>query len=144
MIATAILFSFHPTSLQLPAQVSQKMFCVHVAGDELDALTHDFRQNGFAISVNRCHLDQLNDAPPRVRHVARFSPTRLEFRRPLADQLTLQRPPLLIGRMGYSDLQHYSPSTDFAPMSVRNPFTAHPRPDAKGYGTSGAKKGHRI
>jgi hypothetical protein len=65
------------------------MFCVHVAGDELDALTHDFRQNGFAISVNGYHLDQLNDAPPRVPCVARFFPTRLELRRPLADQLTL-------------------------------------------------------
>src|SRR2546427_11254447 len=87
------------------------MFCVHVAGDELDALAHDFRQNGFAISVNGCHLDQLNDAPPRVPYVARFSPSRLELRRPLADQLTLQRPPLLIGQIGYCDLQHYSPST---------------------------------
>ncbi len=30
------------------------MFCVPIAGDELGALTHDFRQNGFAISVNGC------------------------------------------------------------------------------------------
>jgi hypothetical protein len=87
------------------------MFCVHVAGDELDALTHDFRQNGFAISVNGCHLDQLNDAPPRVPCLARFSPTGLELRCPLADQLTLQRPPLPIGQIGYSDLQHHSPLT---------------------------------
>src|SRR2546427_11344372 len=87
------------------------MFCVHVAGDELDALTHDFRQNGFAISVNGCHLDQLNDAPARVPYVARFSPSRLELSRPLAYQLTLQRPRLLIGQIGYRDLQHYSPST---------------------------------
>ncbi len=43
------------------------MFCVHVARDELDALTHDFRQNGFAISVNRGDIDQLNDALPRLR-----------------------------------------------------------------------------
>jgi hypothetical protein len=51
------------------------MFCVHVAGDELDALTHDFRQNGLAISVDGCHLNQLNDASPRVPYVARFSPS---------------------------------------------------------------------
>ena len=87
------------------------MFCVHVAGDELGALTHDFRQNGFAISVNGCHLAQFNDASPRVPCVAGFSPGRLQLNRPLADQLTLQRPPLLIGQIGYSDLQHYSPLT---------------------------------
>ena len=87
------------------------MFCVHVAGDELDALTHDFRQNGFAISVNGCHLGQINDAPPRVPCFARFSPTRLELRRPRADQLTQQRPPLFIEQVGYSDLQQYFPST---------------------------------
>src|SRR5258708_29878911 len=39
------------------------------------------------------------------------SPRRLELSRPLADQLTLQRPPLLIGQVGHSDLQHYLPST---------------------------------
>src|SRR5437867_12542198 len=87
------------------------MFCVHVACDELGALAHDFRQNGFAISVNGCHLDQLKDAPPRVPYVARFSPSGLELSRPLADQVTLQRPPLLIGQIGYSDREHYSPST---------------------------------
>ena len=87
------------------------MFCVHVAGDELAALTHDFRQNGFAVSVNGCHRDQLNNAPPRVAYVARFPPRRLELSRPLTDQVTLQRPPLLIRRVGQSDLQHYSPST---------------------------------
>jgi hypothetical protein len=111
MIATAILFSLRATLLQLAAQIPQKMFCVHVAGDELGTLTHDFRQNGFASSVNGCHLDQFNDASPRVPCVARFSPSRLEFNRPLADQLTLQRPPLLIGQIGYSDPQHYSPLT---------------------------------
>src|SRR6266581_2010925 len=87
------------------------MFCVHVASDEIDALTHHFRQNGFALSVNGCHLDQLNDAPPRAPYVELFSPTRLELRRPRADQLTLQRPPLFIGQVGYSDLQQYFPST---------------------------------
>jgi hypothetical protein len=87
------------------------MFGVHVAGDEVGALTHDFRQNGFAISVNGCHLDQFNDASARVPCVARFYPRRLELNRPLPDQLTLQRPPLLIGQIGYSDLQHDSPFT---------------------------------
>jgi hypothetical protein len=76
------------------------MLCVNVAGDELDALTHEFRQNGFSTSVNGCHLDQFNDAPPRVACVARFSPSRLKLSRPLADQLTLQRPPLLIRKVG--------------------------------------------
>jgi hypothetical protein len=65
------------------------MLCVHVAGDELGTLTHDFRQNGFAISVNGSHFDQFNDAFPRVPCVARFSPSRLELSRPLADQLAL-------------------------------------------------------
>src|SRR5258708_940788 len=97
MIATAILVSFHTTSLHLGAQVPQKMLCVYVGCDELDALTHDFRQYGFAISVNGGHLAQLNDAPPRVPYATRFSPSRLELSRPPAGQLTLQRPPLLIG-----------------------------------------------
>jgi len=109
MIATAILFFLHVTSLQLAAQIPQKMFCVNVAGDELGALTHDFRQNGFAISINGCHLDQFNDSSPRVPCVARFSPGRFKLGRPLADQLTLQRPPLLIEQIGYNDLQHYFP-----------------------------------
>jgi hypothetical protein len=106
-----MLFSLHATSLQLAAQVPQKMLCVHVAGDELGTLTHDFRQNGFAIPVNRCHLNQVNDAAPRVPCVVRFSPSRLKLSRPLADQLTLQRPPLLTGRIGYSDPEHCSPLT---------------------------------
>jgi hypothetical protein len=42
------------------------MLCVHVAEDEFGTLTHDFRQDGFAISVNRCHLNQINDASPHV------------------------------------------------------------------------------
>jgi len=60
-------------------------------GDELGALTHDFRENRFAISVDRCHLDQINDASPRVSCAVRFSQTRPEFIRPLPDQLTLQK-----------------------------------------------------
>jgi hypothetical protein len=90
MSATAILFSLHATSLQLAAQVPQEMLGVHISGDELGTLAHDVRQNFFAISVNRCHLNQLNDASPRVPYVVRFSPSRLELSRPLADQLTLQ------------------------------------------------------
>jgi hypothetical protein len=97
LIASAILSALHATSLQLAAQVAQKMLCVHVAGDEFGTLTHDFRQNGFAISVNRRHLDQINDASPRVVCVVRLSPSRLELIGPLPDQLTLQRPPLSIG-----------------------------------------------
>jgi hypothetical protein len=111
MIATLILLSLRATLLQLVAQFTQKVFCVHVAGDKLGTLTHDFRQNSFAISVNRYHLDQLNDPSARVACVVRFSPSRLELSRPLANQLTLQRPPLLIGQIGDSDSQHYSPST---------------------------------
>jgi hypothetical protein len=87
------------------------MFCVHVACDELGTLTHDFRENGFAISVNGRYFGQFNDASSRIPFMARFSPSRLELIRPLADQLTLQRPPLLIGQIGYSDLQHYPPLT---------------------------------
>jgi hypothetical protein len=87
------------------------MLCVHVAGDEPDTLTHDFRQNGFAISIDRCHLDQINDASPCVLCVVRFSPSQPEFIRPLPDQLTLQRPSLFIGQIGYRDLQHDSPLT---------------------------------
>jgi hypothetical protein len=82
------------------------MLCVHVTGDELDALAHEFSQNGFSTPVNGCHLDQLNEAPPRVAYVARLSPSRLELSHPLADQLTLQRPPLLIRQVGHSDFQH--------------------------------------
>jgi hypothetical protein len=128
MIATALLFSLHATSFQRAAQVPQKMFCVHVAGDELGALTHDFRQSGFAISVDGCHLDQLNDVFPRVPCVARFSPSRQELNRPLADQLTLQRPPLLIGQIGYSDLQHYSPLTAYQKLSACEVRMTHTLP----------------
>jgi hypothetical protein len=87
------------------------MFCVHVARDKLDALTHDFRQNVFATSVNVRHFDQLNDAPPRVADASLIGPSRLELSRPLSDQLTLQRPPLFTGQIGYRDLEHYSPPT---------------------------------
>jgi hypothetical protein len=95
------------------------MLCVNVAGDELGVLTDDFRPNGLAISVDGCHFGQIRDASSCVRCAARFSPRRLEFNRPLANQLTLQRPPLLIGQFGYIDLHHYSPSTAYQkPLTV--------------------------
>jgi hypothetical protein len=105
------LLLLHTSSLQCGTHITQKMLCVHVSGDELSTLAHDLRQNGFAVSVNRCHLDQVNDASPRVPWVMRFSPSRLKLSRPLADQLTLQRPPLLTGQIGYSDPEHCSPLT---------------------------------
>jgi len=80
-----ILLAPHATSLKLAAQRPQKMLCVHVAGDELGAMSHDLSQNGFAISVNRCHFNQFNDASPRAFCVMCFSPARLEHGRPLAD-----------------------------------------------------------
>jgi hypothetical protein len=82
------------------------MFCVHVAGCELGTLTHDFRQGGFTIAVNRYDFDQLNDESPFVSCAVRFSPSRPELIRPLADQLTLQGPPLPARKIGDSDLQH--------------------------------------
>jgi hypothetical protein len=111
MIAAVILLPLYAPSIHVAAQISEKMLCVHVAGDELGTLTHDFRQNFFAISVNRCHVNQVNEASPRVLYVVGFAPGRLELSRPLADQLTLQQPPLLRGRLGYSDPEHCSPST---------------------------------
>jgi hypothetical protein len=125
------------------------MLRVYVAGDELSTLAHDFRQNGFAVSVDRYHLDQLNDGSPRVPGVVRFSPGRFELSCPLADQLTLQCPPLRIGQIGDSDLQHYSPLTvcQKPPTSEALHFvlqlratTKYGRPDATGYGSWGAKK----
>src|SRR5258707_7782812 len=38
----------------------------------------------------------------------RFSPGRLKLSGPLAGQLTLQRPPLLVSQIGYRDLEHDS------------------------------------
>jgi hypothetical protein len=145
MFTTALLFSLHATSLQLSAQFTQKMLCVYVAGDELGALAHDFRQDGLAISVNGAHVGQVNDAFPCVFCQARFSPSRLEFNRQSTDQQTLQMPPLLVGQIGFSDLQHYSPLTacQKPPTSealyilffnyVLQPSTW--RPDAMGYGS---------
>jgi hypothetical protein len=89
------------------------MFCIDVAGDELGAPIHDFRQNGFAIAINQYHLGQINCAPSRVSDAARFSPSQRKLRRPLAGQLPLQRPPLLVGQIGDSYLQHYSPSAAY-------------------------------
>jgi hypothetical protein len=85
------------------------MFCVHVASYELRTLTQDFRQDGFTVAVNRYDFRQLNDESQFVSCAVRFSPSRPELIRPLADQLTLQGPPLPVRQFGDSDLQHQSP-----------------------------------
>jgi hypothetical protein len=118
MIITFIFFSLRAIALQLAAHLPQKMFCIHVAGDELGTLTHDFRQNGFTIVVDGCHLDHFDNASSRIACLARFSPSRLELSRPLADQQTLQAPPLLIGQIGNRDLQHRSPLTAYRTPDV--------------------------
>src|SRR6266850_6340956 len=86
------------------------MFCVYVAGDELATVTHNFRQSFFAITVDRCHLGQFNDALVGFPRDLSFSPGRPELSCPLADQLTLQRPPLPFRRVRHSDPQHCSSS----------------------------------
>jgi len=45
----------------LASQIPQKMFCVNVAGNELSTVTHDSCQDGFPISVNRCHFNHPPD-----------------------------------------------------------------------------------
>jgi hypothetical protein len=122
MIAAVFLFSPHAASLQLPAQFPQKVLCIHVTGDELGTLAHEFRQNLFSIPVDRCHLNQLDDASPCVAYVVRFAPRRLQLSRPLTDQLTLQRPPLLIGQIRYSDPEHDSLLT-----ACQKPLTSEAR-----------------
>jgi hypothetical protein len=97
VIRFAILLALPATSIKLLAQVPYKVFCVHVAGNKLGTLARDLRQDGLSVSVYRYHLNQLYDAFSRVPCVARSSLSRLEFGRPLADQLTMQRPPLLTG-----------------------------------------------
>jgi hypothetical protein len=64
-----------------------------------------------ASPVRSIDVTSSSSTPPRVPRVVRFSPTRVELSHPRADQLTLQRPPLLIAQVGYSDLQHCSPLT---------------------------------
>src|SRR5260370_41608082 len=86
------------------------MFCVYVAGDELAPVTHNFRQSFFAITVDRCHLGQFNDALAGFPRYLSFSPGRPELSCQLADQLTLQRPPLPFRRARHSDPQHCSSS----------------------------------
>src|SRR2546430_14951816 len=86
------------------------MFWVYVAGDELSPVTHNFRQSFFAITVDRCHLGQFNDALAGFPRYSSFSPGRPELSCPLADQLTLQRPPLPLRRARHSDPQHCSSS----------------------------------
>jgi hypothetical protein len=76
------------------------MLCVDIAGDKLGTLAHDFRQNSFTISINRCDLNEVNDASPCTHGVVRFSPGPLKFSRPFTNQLTLQGPPLLVSQIG--------------------------------------------
>jgi hypothetical protein len=62
--ASAICFpscDFASTSLR---RLRRNALCTR-CGDEFGTQTHDFRQEGFAISVNRCHLNQINDASHR-------------------------------------------------------------------------------
>src|SRR5258708_27787178 len=86
------------------------MFCVYIAGDELAPATHNFRQSFFAITVDRCHLGQFNDALAGFPRYLSFSPCRPELSCPLADQLTLQRPPLTFRTVRHTDPQHSSSS----------------------------------
>src|SRR5712675_1014173 len=101
MIPTDIFFFLRAIALQLAAHLPQKMFCIHVAGDEFGTLTHDFRQNGFTVVVDGCHLNHFDNASPHIARLALCSPSRLELSRPLAGQQTLQGPPLLTGQIDY-------------------------------------------
>jgi|HubBroStandDraft_6_1064221.scaffolds.fasta_scaffold02188_3 hypothetical protein len=69
MIAiTLFLFSlWRASSLRGATQVVQKMRCVHVAGDKLRSVAHDFRQNIFAASIDECHVLQFNETSGCVR-----------------------------------------------------------------------------
>jgi len=109
MVALAFLLLVHAAWLQFAAQVLKNVLCVHVAGDEVDALTHEFRQNCFAISIDGCHFDKVHDALPQIPSLARLCPGRNQLIRPLAGQMTLERPPLLVGQFDHSDLEQYVP-----------------------------------
>ncbi len=50
------------------------MFCVHIAGDDLGAVSHDFGQNGFAALVNECHVNEVYDASAPVAFAVLLSP----------------------------------------------------------------------
>jgi hypothetical protein len=70
------LFSLsRASSLQRATQVVQKMRCVHIAGDKLRPVAHDFRQNVFTSSVNGCNVDQFNHASAGVPAAPRISPS---------------------------------------------------------------------
>jgi hypothetical protein len=97
MLLTGILFLFYAGPLQIASQVPKKMLRVHVAGNELRSIAHNFRQNRFTFPVNRCHFDQVNDASPHVPRMMRFFPSRFQLIRPLPNQMTLQGPPEFIG-----------------------------------------------
>src|SRR5258706_14948679 len=77
MIPTDIFFFLRAIALQLAAHLPQKMFCIHIAGDELGTLTHDFRKNGFTIVVDGCDLDHFDNASPHIARLALLSPSRL-------------------------------------------------------------------
>jgi hypothetical protein len=76
---------------------------VYAASDELDALTYNFRQSGFSNSIDDRHVVQLDDASARVALAASFSPQRTELDRPRTYQATLERPSLLVRKIGNGD-----------------------------------------
>jgi hypothetical protein len=106
----AFLFLFCATSQQLTAQFSQQMLCVYIPRDELGTLTHHFRQNGFAIPPNKCHVREFNYASTFVAQVVKRSPGRPQLSRPLINQAALQQPSLFIRRIGDIDFQHVFPN----------------------------------
>lgn len=82
------------------------MLCVHIAGNELGSLTHHFRQRPLAAAPDKCHVGKLHDASTSVALLPNLSPGRHQLSDPLVDQSTLQRPALLVGRVGDVDLEH--------------------------------------
>lgn len=65
------------------------MLRIHIAGNELGALTHHFRQNRFAAPTDERDVAKLNHTPRSVPVAANFIPCPPQFSRPLADQLAL-------------------------------------------------------
>jgi hypothetical protein len=90
----------------LTAQFSQQMFCVHIPGDELGALTHHFCQNGFPTSPDEGHVREFNNTPACIACAVKSFPGRAQLGRPITHQAALQGPSLLLGRFGDIDLQH--------------------------------------
>ncbi|HTF66108.1 MAG TPA: hypothetical protein VK638_25820 [Edaphobacter sp.] len=50
------------------------MLCVYVIGDEIGSLAHDLRKNHLAVSINECHVTQLDNAFTPVRTAMPFTP----------------------------------------------------------------------